>query len=243
MSGQPAAVITTMPDPNKLRRGPNPKEERLYDQIVAAIIAKKLRPGERLNESELAKAQHLSRTRVRRVLDKLEKEQIVRFELNRGAFISRPSVREARETYEARIFIEEAVVRLLCRRARPRVTNFMGEYLVREAEAYQQQKSGLSSISSDFHILLAEAVGNSVLLDFTRSLVQRCIVITSLYEWPERDPCLIHEHADIIEAIEAGDVEEAVLRMRHHMSHVQDNIKLHDSANDELDVYKVIDRS
>ena len=243
MTGRPAAVITTMPDPNKLRRGPNPKEERLYDQIVAAIIAKKLRPGERLNESELAKAQDLSRTRVRRVLDRLEKEQVVRFELNRGAFISRPSVREAQETYEARIFIEEAIVRLVCRHARPRITNLMGEYLVLEAEAYKQQKSGLSSISADFHILFAEAADNSVLLGFIRTLVRRCVVIQSLYEWPERDPCLLHEHADIIEAVEAGDVDEAVLRMRHHLSHVQDTIKLHASANDELDVYKTVGRS
>lgn len=243
MTGQPATVFTTTSDLNKPRRGPNPKEERLYDQIVAAIIAKKLRPGERLNESELAKAQELSRTRVRRVLDRLEKEQVVRFELNRGAFISRPSVKEARETYEARAFIEEAVVRLLCSRAQPRVTSFMGDYLAREAEAYKQQKSGLASISSDFHILLAEAAGNSVLLGFIRSLVQRCIVINSLYEWPERDSCLIHEHTDIIEAIEAGDVEEAVLRMRHHMSHVAKSIKLQDSADDELDVYKRVGRS
>ena len=238
MTGRTAANFT--PDPNRPRRGPNPREDLLYDQIVAAVIAKKLRPGERLNESELAKAQDLSRTRVRRVLDRLEKEQVVRFELNRGAFISRPSVKEARETYEARIFIEEAVVRLVCRRARPRVTSPMGEYLLREAEAYEQQKSGLSTISADFHILLAEAADNHVLLGFVRSLVQRCAVIQSLYEWPERDPCLLHEHADIIEAIEAGDVEEAVLLMRHHMSHVQDNIKLIDGVNDELDIYKAV---
>ena len=97
--------------------------------------------------------------------------------------------------------------------------------------------------SADFHILFAEAADNSVLLGFIRTLVRRCVVIQSLYKWPERDPCLLHEHADIIEAVEAGDVEEAVLRMRHHLSHVQDTIKLHASANDELDVYKTVGRS
>ena len=85
MTEQPETIFATTSDSNKTQRGPNPREDQLYDQIVAAVIAKKLRPGERLNESELAKAQDLSRTRVRRVLGRLEKEQVVRFELNRGA--------------------------------------------------------------------------------------------------------------------------------------------------------------
>lgn len=219
------------------RRGPDPREDILYERIVDAVIAKQLRPGERLNENQLARAHGLSRTRAHRVLERLEREHFLRFELNRGAFISRPDRAEALAVYEARACIEEGVVRLVCRRAPPRLPAHFADFLQREAAAYRTREPGMNRISGDFHVLLAEVTGNPELLAIVKTLVHRCCVIQSLYEWPQQDLCLNHEHRDIVARIEAGDAEAAVAAMRRHLDHIVDSLRLDEDAGPPVDIY------
>src|SRR5690606_29076550 len=92
------------------------REEQMYHRIVSAIVGKSLRPGEHVNEMQLASANGLSRPRVRRVLERLEIEGVIEFKPNRGAFISRPSVKEALDVFEARVHLESILFRLACER-------------------------------------------------------------------------------------------------------------------------------
>jgi DNA-binding transcriptional regulator YhcF (GntR family) len=98
-------------------RGTLPEEQLLYDRLVDALIDKSLRPGQHLNEAKLAASYSVPRSRVRRVLERLRDEAVVEFQLNRGAFISRPTVEEVNDVFEARRNLEVIIVRLACARA------------------------------------------------------------------------------------------------------------------------------
>lgn len=210
----------------KTFRGVHPREEALYNRIIHAVIAKQLRPGERLNENQLAQSTGLSRTRIRRVLERLAAEEVVCFELNRGAFICRPTVAEARDVYYARRFVEEAVVRLLCARPAPRIPPDLRRFVSEERLAYDRHEPAVNRLSGDLHVKLAELAGNRVLLEMMSNLVMRCCIIQSLYEGRRNYLCLTHEHEDILDLIERGDADAAVAAMASHLGHIVDSLDL-----------------
>lgn len=239
-----AEILAPPPEPEKARRGPDPKEDRLYERIVTAVIAKQLRPGERLNENQLARAHGLTRTRVRRVLERLERDHIVRFELNRGASISRPSVKEARDIYEARAFIEEAVIRLVCARPRSELAALPARFeawLDEEAAAYRRRQPGVNRLSGDFHVILAREAGNGELLAILTGLVHRCCLIQSLYEWPQQDLCLNHEHREIVRLIAAGERDAAIAATRAHLDHIVASLNFEQVAEPAFDIYAPVE--
>ncbi len=86
-------------------------EEEIYRQIVQAVMELRLPPGTKLDEDGLAAIFGVSRTRLRKVISHLANEQIVTQRLNHGAYISRPSVKEAQDIFEARRGVEELAIR------------------------------------------------------------------------------------------------------------------------------------
>ena len=73
------------------------KEREIYRDIKLAITQHKLLPNSQLVEDALAEAFEVSRTPIRNVLRRLEMEKLVTVIPYRGAFVSCPSVDEARE--------------------------------------------------------------------------------------------------------------------------------------------------
>src|SRR5882762_1801745 len=74
----------------------------VHERIWSAIMDHSLPPETRLVETELCEIFGLGRTRLRQVLQKLAHERVVTLMRNRGAMVSKPSVREAREVFAAR---------------------------------------------------------------------------------------------------------------------------------------------
>lgn len=72
--------------------------------IAKAIHEHKVLPGTKLGEDELSEIYGVSRTLVRSALQGLSHEQLVDIQPNRGAFVSKPSLREAREILRRALF-------------------------------------------------------------------------------------------------------------------------------------------
>src|ERR1700759_1699196 len=83
---------------------------QVYDRIWSAIIDNSLRPETRLVEERLCEIFGVGRTRLRQVLQRLAHERVVTLMPNRGAMVSKPSVREAREGFAARRVLEAGTV-------------------------------------------------------------------------------------------------------------------------------------
>ena len=74
--------------------------------LERAIHEHRLPPGTKLGEDELGDAYGISRTIVRAALLALSHRHLVELKRNRGAFVAQPSIREAREVFEARALLE-----------------------------------------------------------------------------------------------------------------------------------------
>jgi DNA-binding transcriptional regulator YhcF (GntR family) len=81
-------------------------------ELQKAILEHRLRPGMKLSEDEVGEIFGASRTVVRAALHALAQSGLVTIERNRGAFVSRPTIREGHEVFEARALIEPRIARL-----------------------------------------------------------------------------------------------------------------------------------
>src|SRR5258708_24221884 len=203
------------------RRGPVAGEDEIDRLITEAIVAKQLRPGSRLKEAALAAQFGVSRSRVRRVFQRLVDLDFVEFRLNHGAMVRRPSPEEARSVFTTRRLIEGEAVRGTAGRASAQDFARLRTFVGNENRAFETRSKGVAALSSGFHILLGEMCGNPVLARILNQIVHRCVLIQSLYERETQNTiCLVNEHIEIIDVMETGKLPAAVSAIRHHLDHI-----------------------
>src|SRR5689334_12692602 len=88
-----------------------PRLSKIADRVVQAILARQLRPGERLGEKDLAEMMGVSRTLVREALMQLQARGFVDVKPRSGWYVVEPSFDDARETYAARRIVESGMLR------------------------------------------------------------------------------------------------------------------------------------
>ena len=88
----------------------------IAQRVVQSILERKIRPGERLGEQELAGLFAVSRTVVREALMQLQARGFVEVRPRSGWFVVEPSFEDAQQTYAARRVIEPECQ---CSRTRP----------------------------------------------------------------------------------------------------------------------------
>ena len=86
--------------------------ESIAQDIATAIVEKRLPPGTWLREEALGRVYAVSRTKIRAALLTLSKDKLIEMIPDKGAFVSKPSVQEAREVFGVRRLLESEVVRL-----------------------------------------------------------------------------------------------------------------------------------
>ncbi len=76
----------------------------------------------------------------------------------------------------------------------------------------------------DFHVRMAELMGNEVLAQILGQLVSRCALITLMYQTPRGAEHSSDEHVEIVRALAARDEELAARLMSEHLQHVEENL-------------------
>lgn len=215
---------------SKARRAAPPAEEEIYERLMVSIFEHRLPPGTKLGEDRLAGIFGVSRARIRRVLPRLALEGVVTLEPNRGAFVARPTVDEARDVFEARRIIEPGVVDKvvgLPAAARRAVVARLRQHVAAERRARAEADlRAVVRLSGEFHTLLADMCGNAMLAKSMRELATRTCLVIALYDKPSKPSCLGEEHADILDALAAGEGARATKLMLEHLRHVERNLDL-----------------
>jgi DNA-binding GntR family transcriptional regulator len=204
----------------------------IASHIAEAIAARKLPPGTKLREEALCRLYTVSRTKIRAALLILSKDKLIKIVPDKGAFVSQPSETESREIFAARRLIEAALAREFVARARPADYRMLEQHLKAERKALDggRNTKERSQLLGDFHVLLADVVGNQVLKEIVRELVGRSTLITMLYQSDRDAVCSSDEHATFLEAAKAGDADRAASLMLHHLSHVEAALRFDGSA-------------
>jgi DNA-binding GntR family transcriptional regulator len=195
---------------------PVPLRQSVYDALLELVVEGRLRPGQHLVETELARQLGVSRQPVREALHRLEAEGWVDLRPNQGAFVHVPTDQEVDELLDVRELLEVETVRLAATAATP------GQ-LARLREICQQGQAAVQAgdtlrfvaVNSEFHAELAQVAGNAVLAELAEIVGRRVRWYYRLVA-PLRGPESCAEHLDMVAALEVGDAPLASAIARQH---------------------------
>jgi DNA-binding GntR family transcriptional regulator len=178
----------------------------IVDALTKAIVEHRLHPGSKLAEQKLADHFGVSRTLVRQALFQLAQKRLIRMEPARGAFVAtREFVRSA-----TKVQIQA-----------------LQEHVAQEKAAVQRgDVAGRTDLLGDFHVRMAELMGNPVLGQILGELISRCSLITLMYQSDNAAEHSAEDHAAILKAIIAKNENLAVELMEKHLRNVEASLTL-----------------
>ena len=214
--------------------------QRIVDAITTAIIERRLMPGTKLAEQQIADLFKVSRTLVRQALNQLSRDHLITLEPARGAFVAQPSVEEARQVFEVRRMVEAQMVRQLCAAVTDTQVAQLRMHLTTEGAAVARlDVAGRTRLLADFHVVLARQLGNEVLAQLLADLLARCSLIALMYQSAHSAEHSADEHVAIVDAIERRDARAAARLMESHLGNVERNLQLQPRVADLASVLKV----
>jgi DNA-binding GntR family transcriptional regulator len=219
-------------------------EEDIVERIFEAVIDQQLPPGTKLSESALCEAFGVGRMRIRRSLLLLASREVIELHANKGAFVASPSAEQAREVFEARLTLEPTIARLAVQRATPEGIATLEDHLGKEHEAHRtSRRRDAIRLSGQFHTLMAQLAGNSVMLRMTKELVTRSSLIIGIFGAPGVTNCRDDDHAAIVDAFRSGDGGKAEALMRMHLHHIEKHLDLESRFQPAVDLVGLFGRS
>ena len=217
--------MTTAPEPREPTRAGDPAEPRtrrranLADEVAThirdAILAGRLKPGERIDQDAIADELGVSRLPVREALISLDREGLVHTIPRKGSYVSRIDRDDIADHYQ----IFGQVAGLAAARAVARLTDDelarlieLHEGMARAANLEEQQR-----LNHEFHRTINRASGSqrmtSMLLLLSRSLPMPYVDFPT--EWLEQAN---RQHKDIIDAFRRRDTRAAQRAMEQHIN-------------------------
>lgn len=185
----------------------------VYDKLKAQILNLELKPGTLLDETELSRTFHISRSPVREALIRLSAEGLIDAPRNRTSVVSQFDF----STLPAYFDAMQLLYRLSARLAAKARTE-AGVEKLRDIERRLEQAHhrvdvlGIVRLNREFHAAIAEMGGNPFITAWMGSLLDQGQRVFRLYIHHFRDrvpmPKLNQHHA-LIAAIDKGDTEAA----------------------------------
>ena len=199
----------------------------IVDALTKAIVEHRLHPGTKLAEQKLADHFGVSRTLIRQALFQLVQKRLIRMEPARGAFVATPSSDEARQVFAVRRMIEAEMTRSFVRSVTPAQIKALKDHVAEEKAAVSRgDVPGRTDLLGDFHVRMAELMGNQVLAQILSELISRCALITLMYQSSNAAEHSAEEHSDILKAIIAKNENLAVKLMDEHLRNVEEGLAL-----------------
>ncbi|HEU0203082.1 MAG TPA: GntR family transcriptional regulator [Burkholderiaceae bacterium] len=198
----------------------------ISDSLIKAIAEQRIAPGTRLIEDELGNAFGVSRTVVRQALTKLASQGFVGVRPRKGWFVIEPSEDEVRHAFAARRMIETMLLRQFMGTATKAQIKSLRAHLHDQHDAVAHGDAPRRThLLGDYHVRIAEALGNPHLVRMVADLVTRTNLMSMLYQSQQEASHSADEHEDILRAIEAGNADKAVRLMEQHLLNVEAGLK------------------
>lgn len=196
---------------------PVPLRARVYETLLDLIVSRSLRPGQHLVESELAEQLGVSRQPVREALQRLNTEGWVDLRPGHGAYVHVPSAKEADQLLAVRALLETEAARL----AALNCDSGAGVEHLRElwrrgvAALEAEDVDTMVAVNAELHAYVTELSGNDALAELTAQVDRRVRWYYSAVA-SGRGRASWNEHAELIDAIAAGDPDKASSIMLEH---------------------------
>jgi DNA-binding GntR family transcriptional regulator len=197
---------------------PRPRRDGVADTLRNQILSGVLPAGTRLREEQIAADLGVSRVPVREALLGLEQEGYLVIRPRRGAVVATPSPTRALEVMEIRRSLEVlAARRAAVHRGGAVAAEFEDLMAWADAAITEHDHDGMPELIDRFHELVAIASGNEALVELLEQLRSRVRWMFEV-DLEHRSHTQWADHAEILDAILAGDAETAAARMDEHVA-------------------------
>lgn len=182
------------------------------------IVSGALRPGQRVNQEEIAAQIGLSVAPIREALRVLEQEGQVTYLPRRGYFVTELRYDDLQEIYELRALLEERAAR----RALPLLDEDARRRIVAAADACAKAAAtgdvaAELAANRSFHFAILDAPGQPHVMRVIRLLWDSTEAYRAMYyNSPEERQASLEAHSRILGAIGRGDADELVEELDAH---------------------------
>jgi DNA-binding GntR family transcriptional regulator len=199
-------------------KGPRAGKDDVYAELVEEILGGRLAPGMPVSERALVERFEISRTPIRQVLWRLERDDLIEVHPHRGAFVKKMGADDVGDLFQLREALEPMASALAAQR-RPEAELLELRSRFRALEhAEETTASRLVSLGGELHGAIVRWSGNRMLLRIYGTIHMQTHLMRNLLHGSLGSEWLsFHEHVAILDAVERRDAPEAQARMAAHL--------------------------
>jgi DNA-binding GntR family transcriptional regulator len=195
------------------------REEYVARVLRESIFKGELKPGDRLDQREIARQLDVSRTPVRNALLILSEEGLVDMTAHRSAVVAELSYEELEELYLIRSVLEGIAARLAA-------TRMTAEQLAKIRTAWEAMDQAADpeewvELNNRFHYLIYEAAHRPRLLALIENLRDTTRPYSRQFMGSDEYVRIVRDqHEQIVQALASGDEQQAQQAVEKHLNAV-----------------------
>ncbi|HET9758925.1 MAG TPA: GntR family transcriptional regulator [Nocardioidaceae bacterium] len=197
--------------------------DRVAEELRRALFDGEVEAGTPLREVALADAMGVSRSTIREALGVLVAEGLATREPNRGVHVSEPDPASVHDVSAARRVLEVAGVRHWAEatdEAREACHNALRAFA--EAAETGASPAELTAAHLAIHRSFVALTGSTRLVALAESLTSEIrLALAKVDRIRRNSEAQVHNHAALLELLEAGDVEAAAAELERHLAHAE----------------------
>jgi len=201
------------------KRVPKVISHEVASDIKKAIIKGFIKPGEKINETKIAKDMGISRSPVREALQELKKEGVVINIPYKGTYVNLLGKKDVEDMYIIRGLLESYAVEFLIRNKDEAIIELLKQN-VREIEKSVEKKQKKELVKHDlqFHRNICNFTKNQKLINIWEEFQSQVEILIALESgFYERFNLLATEHHELLSLILNGEIKKAQEKIKAHI--------------------------
>jgi DNA-binding GntR family transcriptional regulator len=192
--------------------------EEIRDRLMEEILSGRRAPGDRLVETRIAQEYGVSQAPVREALRDLEMFGFIVSSPFRGAMVRQSSTDDLLHIYPIRAVLEGLAARDAAKRMDANTLKKLEKQLqVMRKAAAKGDARGAVEADFAFHLVIVEASGNWLLKQFWERMRLATTTFLTVSKSHHSLEEIVERHTPVLEALRAGNPEEAESAMRRHI--------------------------
>jgi DNA-binding GntR family transcriptional regulator len=192
----------------------------LYEEVAELlrqrIFSRELEPGSWIDEVKIAEAYGISRTPLREALKVLAAEGLVTMKVRRGAYVTEVNEKDLSDVYHLLALLESDAAGVVAQRASDAELQALAE-LHQSLEKSQDDREAFFRLNEQFHQRLLQLADNR----WREQMVADLRKVMKLHRHQSllksgRISESLHEHRQLLQALQARDAQASAQRMREH---------------------------
>jgi DNA-binding GntR family transcriptional regulator len=189
--------------------------DQVYDELRARVLTRQHPPGERLSLHGLAAELGVSRSPVHHALTRLVSEGLLTVKARHGYYVTPVTAEALADGYDVRLALELHAAERTVGRLEAAELQALRSLLEATVAAISHEQ--WDSANAAFHEYQIDLTENALLSRFYRELSVNQMMLVIRGGHVEGHADLVTEHRRIVEAFEAGELDNARCAIRDHI--------------------------